>query len=55
MIDAATFGPHERPAGGWDSLKAVGGILLREHIPILGAQALLKQKKPDGFACVSCA
>lgn len=55
MNDAASFEPYEHPAGGWGSLKAVGSILLREHIPILGARALLQQNKPDGFACVSCA
>ena len=55
MNDASKVEPYDHPAGGWGSLKAVGTILLREHIPILGAQALLKQNKPDGFACVSCA
>ncbi|MBS78254.1 MULTISPECIES: FdhF/YdeP family oxidoreductase [unclassified Variovorax] len=55
MNDAAAPEPYEHPAGGWGSLKAVGGILLREHIPIAGTQALLKQNKPGGFACVSCA
>ncbi|RZI76861.1 MAG: FdhF/YdeP family oxidoreductase [Pseudomonas sp.] len=29
--------------------------MLRERIPILGAKALLRQNKHDGFACVSCA
>ncbi|MBN8749823.1 putative oxidoreductase [Xylophilus ampelinus] len=43
------------PAGGWGSLKAVSGSLLREHIPIAGAAALLRQNKAGGFACVSCA
>lgn len=50
-----TFDPHEHPAGGWGSLKAVATALVRERIPIVGAQALARQNKPGGFACVSCA
>ncbi|MDB5895132.1 MAG: formate dehydrogenase, partial [Rhodoferax sp.] len=49
------FETYEHPAGGWGSLKAVTSILLHEHIPLLGAKALAKQNKHDGFACVSCA
>ena len=43
------------PAGGWGSLKEVGGILMQERIPPQRAAILLKQNKPDGYACVSCA
>ncbi|VWX63007.1 Protein YdeP [Burkholderiales bacterium 8X] len=49
------FDPYTHAAGGWGSIKAVGSYLLRERIPILGAEALWKQNKPDGFMCVSCA
>jgi molybdopterin-dependent oxidoreductase alpha subunit len=42
------------PVGGWGSAKSLTEILLREHIPIKGAAALLHQNKPGGFACVSC-
>ena len=49
------FDYYKHPAGGWGSLKAVAGILAREHIPIRGARALAVQNKPGGFACVSCA
>ena len=49
------FETYEHPAGGWGSLKAVTSILLHEHIPLLGAKALARQNKHDGFACVSCA
>lgn len=49
------FEPYTHSAGGWGSLKAVSRHLLRERIPIVGAHALSKQNKPDGFACVSCA
>jgi molybdopterin-dependent oxidoreductase alpha subunit len=43
------------PSGGWGSLKEVSTILLKEHVPVEGAALLLKQNKPDGFMCVSCA
>jgi molybdopterin-dependent oxidoreductase alpha subunit len=43
------------PSGGWGSLKEVGAILLEERVPPQRAALLLKQNKPDGFACVSCA
>lgn len=42
------------PSGGWGSLKEVGSILLEERVPPQRAALLLKQNKPDGFACVSC-
>ena len=47
--------PYDGPAGGWGSLKCVESILLREGIVASGNAVLLKQNKPDGFACVSCA
>ena len=43
------------PAGGWGSAKSLAEILTREHIPVSGAALLMKQNKPDGFMCVSCA
>nr|WP_314544000.1 FdhF/YdeP family oxidoreductase [uncultured Massilia sp.] len=43
------------PAGGWGSIKEVSNILLRQHVPVEGGALLLKQNKPDGFMCVSCA
>lgn len=46
--------PYWGPVGGWGSAKSLTEILLREHIPLKGASVLLKQNKPDGFACVSC-
>jgi anaerobic selenocysteine-containing dehydrogenase len=27
----------------------------RDHVPFSGSRVLLKQNKPDGFMCVSCA
>ncbi|WP_431323299.1 FdhF/YdeP family oxidoreductase [Rhizobium sp. YTU87027] len=48
-------GGHKGPAGGWGSAKAVGEILLREHILLAGPSLLAHQNKPDGYMCVSCA
>ena len=55
MSDKPRFEPDKNPAGGWGSIKAVATYLLREGAPLAAGQALLKQNKPDGFACVSCA
>jgi molybdopterin-dependent oxidoreductase alpha subunit len=50
------FKPYHHPSGGWGSAHSVGNILIREHAPLVGSVALLKQNRPiDGFACVSCA
>ena len=46
---------YEGPAGGWGSAKSLAEILTREQIPASGAAMLMKQNKPDGFMCVSCA
>lgn len=46
---------YEGPAGGWGSARSLAEILTREHIPLSGAALLMKQNKPDGFMCVSCA
>ncbi|TWI69199.1 molybdopterin-dependent oxidoreductase alpha subunit [Pseudoduganella lurida] len=43
------------PAGGWGSVKEVTNILLGQHVPIKDSRLLMKQNKPDGYACVSCA
>ncbi|GJD57221.1 FdhF/YdeP family oxidoreductase [Methylobacterium dankookense] len=43
------------PAGGWGSATSLAEILTREQIPASGAAMLMKQNKPDGFMCVSCA
>ncbi len=47
--------PYEGPAGGWGSVQSLAQSLAREHVPLTGSRVLLKQNKPDGFACVSCA
>jgi molybdopterin-dependent oxidoreductase alpha subunit len=51
----ARFKPYTHAAGGWGSAHSVANILLRERTLGKGGAALLKQNKPDGFACVSCA
>ena len=43
------------PAGGWGSAKSLADILVREGIPLSGGAMLLRQNKPDGYMCVSCA
>ena len=43
------------PAGGWGSARSLVDILTREEIPVSGAAMLMKQNKPDGYMCVSCA
>ncbi|MCD2518724.1 FdhF/YdeP family oxidoreductase [Massilia sp. G4R7] len=49
------IGRADMPAGGWGSLAKVSTILLDQRVPIKDSRLLLKQNKPDGFACVSCA
>ncbi|MDP4023451.1 FdhF/YdeP family oxidoreductase [Methylobacterium sp. NEAU 140] len=47
--------PYDGPAGGWGSARSLAEILTREGVPATGAAMLLKQNKPDGYMCVSCA
>ncbi|WP_397453670.1 FdhF/YdeP family oxidoreductase [Pseudomonas sp. NA-150] len=51
----AHFHPYSHASGGWGSAKSVMKILWREQALAKAPSALLKQNKPDGFACVSCA
>jgi molybdopterin-dependent oxidoreductase alpha subunit len=53
-VEDARFEPYEHPAGGWGSAKAVASILSEERALVHGPGVLMKQNKPDGFACVSC-
>ncbi|MGY0575343.1 FdhF/YdeP family oxidoreductase [Bradyrhizobium sp. RDM12] len=46
---------YDAPAGGWGSVRSLARSLARSHAPFSGSRILLKQNKPDGFACVSCA
>ncbi|MEX5542028.1 FdhF/YdeP family oxidoreductase [Pseudomonas poae] len=49
------FQPYTHASGGWGSAQSVMRILWREQALGKAPAALLKQNKPDGFACVSCA
>jgi molybdopterin-dependent oxidoreductase alpha subunit len=49
------FTRYEAPAGGWGSVKSLARSLVRERSPTSAAIELMRQNKPDGFACVSCA
>src|SRR5579884_1466340 len=53
--DTVDFERYRNAAGGWGSLQSVVRSLTGERIPISGARVLMKQNKPDGFMCVSCA
>jgi len=55
MNDKPDIKPYPGPAGGWGSLRSVESILTKEGRLISGNAILLKQNKPDGYACVSCA
>ncbi|WP_426240319.1 FdhF/YdeP family oxidoreductase [Pararhizobium sp. DWP1-1-3] len=50
-----TVRTYAGPAGGWGSAKSVTEILVREHVPVRGANLLRHQNKPEGYMCVSCA
>src|SRR5512146_639588 len=47
--------PYDAPAGGWGSVKSVARSMTRERVLASAVPALMRQNKPDGFACVSCA
>lgn len=53
--DAPEIKPFKGPAGGWGSLRSVAEILPRERVSPEAVRELVRQNKPDGFACVSCA
>ncbi len=55
MTRKTRTGTYSGPAGGWGSLRSVAEILMRERVAPLDAAQLLRQNKPDGFMCVSCA
>ncbi len=47
--------PYEGPSGGWGSVRSLADILPREDSLLRTGTALLRQNKPDGFMCPSCA
>lgn len=46
---------YDGPAGGWGSLKSVSRALFQQGVILSGPGVLLRQNKPKGFSCVSCA
>ena len=46
---------YDHPSGGWGSVASLAQSLARDHVSLRGPRVLLKQNKPDGFMCVSCA
>jgi molybdopterin-dependent oxidoreductase alpha subunit len=55
MSDRKAVHPYYHPAGGWGALKAVGEHLIEQHIPVKGAETLLRMNQPSGFDCPGCA
>ncbi len=55
MTKKAKFKAYEAPSGGWGSAQSVARSLTQNAATVRGTEALLKQNKPDGFTCVSCA
>ncbi|HEY0651153.1 MAG TPA: CbbBc protein, partial [Phenylobacterium sp.] len=47
--------PYAPAAGGWGSLKAVGEVLVDQHVVVEGGRTLLHANQPDGFDCPGCA
>jgi molybdopterin-dependent oxidoreductase alpha subunit len=52
-VGKVKFTSYTGPSGGWGSLVGVGKVFKREEAAPV--RQLLRQNKPDGFACVSCA
>lgn len=50
-----TITPYKGPAGGYGSLASVAQVLVAEKVRPTSAAQLLRQNKPDGFICTSCA
>ncbi len=49
------YKPYDWPAGGWGSARSLAKSLTRERVIASAPPTLMRQNKPDGFACVSCA
>ncbi|MDO7841885.1 FdhF/YdeP family oxidoreductase [Sphingomonas immobilis] len=53
--DEPQIEPFKGPAGGWGSVRSLAEILPRERVSPEAFRELVRQNKPDGFQCVSCA
>ena len=55
MADKDEMAHYDGPAGGWGSLKGIASIFSKEWDTPSVIATLMRQNKPDGFACISCA
>ena len=55
MADKDEMAHYDGPAGGWGSLKGIASIFGKEWDKPSVIATLMRQNKPDGFACISCA
>jgi molybdopterin-dependent oxidoreductase alpha subunit len=55
MANKEELAHYDGPAGGWGSLNAIARIFGKEWDDPSVIATLMRQSKPDGFACVSCA
>jgi molybdopterin-dependent oxidoreductase alpha subunit len=46
---------YDGPAGGWGSLKGIGSVFKRELSTPIVVETLMRQNKPEGYMCSSCA
>lgn len=53
--DKPDLTPFDGPAGGWGSVRSLAEILPREKVSPEALRELVRQNKPTGFQCVSCA
>src|SRR6195952_4264035 len=53
--DEPDLTPFKGPAGGWGSVCSLAEIMPRERVAPEALRELVRQNKPDGFQCVSCA
>ena len=49
------FDAYTAPAGGWGSVRSLAARVTREGNPISAGLTLMRQNKPRGFPCPSCA
>ncbi|MEI2415616.1 FdhF/YdeP family oxidoreductase [Orrella sp. JC864] len=54
-MDKGKIDPYHGPAGGWGSVRSLGRMLRRDRSLPGALPVLLRQNKPGGVACVSCA
>jgi len=53
--EQVTIEPYKGPSGGWGSMKSLAEVGLREKVGPAAVAELVRQNKPEGFQCVSCA